>query len=99
MRKSCFQIGKHNLQLDTSLRKERVCHKPETIAGRLMTPILMQVKECPRGGPEPNDTCSQQGHWISARLRESQIGSKLPTLETPLSVAALPVSSAQWLYT
>ena len=29
---------------DTSLRKERVCHKPETMEGRLMTPILMQVR-------------------------------------------------------
>ena len=49
----------HNFQLDTSLRKEHVRHKPETITGRLMTPILMQVWECPRGGPEPKESAQQ----------------------------------------
>ena len=65
---------------DTSLRKERVCHKPETMEGRLMTPIR---EERPRGGPEPRESYVCSNPWISARLREPQNGSKLPSLADP----------------
>ena len=44
--------------------------------------------ECPAGGPEPN-TMSSNASDQRKRLRKPQIGSKLPTLAAPLSVAAL----------
>ena len=86
----------HNFQLDTSLRKEHVRHKPETITGRLMTPILMQVWECPRGGPEPKESAQQsldqRALAGTAEWQQATITSR------PLSVAALPVSSARQFY-
>ena len=57
-------------------------------------PIPMHILGSPRGGPEPNDTCSCRV-IEPARLREPQISSKLLTPEAPLSVASPQCAQSQ----